>query len=56
MFKTINELIPLYLRELFESLSTGYTLRNPKQIIFVQNRERTMVNEFLVTMGQCCGI
>jgi hypothetical protein len=32
MFKTINELTPHYLRDLFESRSTGYNLRNSEDI------------------------
>ena len=35
MFKIINELPPLYLRELFEYRSTGYNLRNSENTLFV---------------------
>ena len=35
MFKTINDLTPYYLRELFESRSTGYNLRNSENTLFV---------------------
>ena len=35
MFKTINDLTPHYLRELFESRSTGYNLRNSENTLFV---------------------
>ena len=56
MFKIVNELTPPYLRELFEYRSTGYNLRNSENTLFVRNREPTMVNEVLVTTGQCCGM
>ena len=35
MFKTINDLTPFYLHELFESRSTGYNLRNSEHTLFV---------------------
>ncbi len=35
MFQTINDLTPHYLRELFESRSTGYNLRNSENTLFV---------------------
>ena len=35
MFKTINDLTPFYLHELFESGSTGYNLRNSEHTLFV---------------------
>ena len=35
MFKIINELTPLYLRELFEYRSTGYNLRKSENTLFV---------------------
>ena len=35
MFKTINDLTPHYLRELFEFFSTGYNLRNSENTLFV---------------------
>jgi hypothetical protein len=62
MFKTNNELTPhiYYLRELFESRSTGFNLtylRNSENTLFVPKlRTNYMVNEVLVTTGQCCGM
>ena len=35
MFKTVNDLTPHYLRELFQSRSTGYNLRNSENTLFV---------------------
>jgi hypothetical protein len=35
LFKTINDLTPFYLHELFESRSTGYKLRNSEHTLFV---------------------
>jgi hypothetical protein len=35
MSKTINDLTPFYLHELFESRSTGYNLRNSEHTLFV---------------------
>ena len=35
MFQTINELTPLYLREIFEYRCTGYNLRNSENTLFV---------------------
>ena len=35
MFKTINELTPFYLHDLFESRSTGYNLRNSEHTLFI---------------------
>jgi hypothetical protein len=35
LFKTINDLTPFYLHELFESRSTGYKLGNSEHTLFV---------------------
>ena len=35
MFKTINELNPPYLHDLFKSRSTGYNLRNSEHTLYV---------------------
>ena len=35
MFKTINELTPPYLHDLFKSRSTGYNLRNSEHTLYV---------------------
>jgi hypothetical protein len=40
MFKTIRELTPHYLHELFESRSTGYNLRNSGHILFVPKQRK----------------
>ena len=56
MCKTINDLTPLYLHELFESRSTGYNLRNPEHTLFVPKpRKNYTVNEVPVIAGQFYG-
>ena len=35
MFQTVNDLTPHYLRELFQSRSTAYNLRNSENTLFV---------------------
>ena len=56
MFKTINDLTPFHLHELFESRSTGYNLRNSEHTLFVPKpRTRTTVSEVSVIAGQFYG-
>jgi hypothetical protein len=56
MFKTINELTPHYLYELFESRSTGYNLRNSGNTLFVRKpRTNYGKRSFSYIAGHCYG-